>query len=54
LAPYLDRCLRIQTLAAYVPEQTPFSQASEHIEEPDSEAALETSQDEEASAVFVV
>jgi hypothetical protein len=54
VAPYLDRCLRIQTLAAYLPEQTPFSQPSQRVEEPDSEEALEIPQNEEASAVLVV
>lgn len=54
VAPYLDRCLRIQTLAAYLPEQTQFSQTSEHADEADSEDAAPIPQNEEASAAFVV
>jgi hypothetical protein len=44
LAPYLDRCLRVQTLAAFVPGAT---QSSQHFEQPSSEAAFETELPEE-------
>jgi hypothetical protein len=44
LAPYLDRCLRVQTLAAFVPTAT---QSSKHFEQPYSEAAFETGMQEE-------
>ena len=37
LAPYLDRCLRVQTLAAFVPGAT---QSSQRFEQPCSEEAL--------------
>ena len=38
LAPYLDRCLRVQTLAAYIPGDT---QSSRGFEQLCSEAAFE-------------
>ena len=44
LAPYLDRCLRVQMFAAYVPEAP---QASEQFEQACSETALETETIEE-------
>ena len=44
LAPYLDRCLRVQTLAAFVPGA---AQNSQRFEQPCSEAAFETSLQEE-------
>jgi hypothetical protein len=40
LAPYLDRCLRVQTLAAFVPVAT---QSLQPFEQPCAEAAFETS-----------
>jgi hypothetical protein len=46
LAPYLDRCLRVQTLAAYVP-QAP--QASQSFELACSEQSFETGLHEEQS-----
>jgi hypothetical protein len=39
LTPYLDRCLRVQTLAAYVPTNTP--QVSEEFEKASSEGAMQ-------------
>jgi len=44
LAPYLDRCLRVQTLAAFVPGGT---QSSQQLEQPCSEGAFETGLHEE-------
>ena len=44
LAPYLDRCLRVQTLAAFAPAAT---QSSQRFEEPCSEAAFEAALQEE-------
>jgi hypothetical protein len=46
LAPYLDHCLRVQTLAAYIPG-TPHS--SQAFEEPCSDSALETELSERES-----
>lgn len=43
LAPYLDRCLRVQTLAAFVPA----TQSSQRFEEPCSEEVSETGLQEE-------
>jgi hypothetical protein len=45
LAPYLDRCLRVQTLAAYVPAA---SQISPSCEQPCSEEPFEARLHEEA------
>jgi hypothetical protein len=42
LAPYLDRCLRVQTLAAYVPGTTQASQLLQAFEQPCSEESFET------------
>lgn len=50
LAPYLDRCLRIQTLAAYVPEEPRLPQT---FEEKSPEGALEIGRSEEAVSVCV-
>ena len=44
LAPYLDRCLRVQTLAAFVPGAT---QSLQPFEQPCTEAAFETCLQEE-------
>lgn len=44
LAPYQDRCLRVQTLAAFVPGAT---QSSQQFEQPCSEEALEAVLQEE-------
>jgi hypothetical protein len=44
LAPYLDRCLRVQTLAAFVPAA---SHTSQPFEQPCAETAFETSLQEE-------
>jgi len=44
LAPYLDRCLRVQTLAAFVPAAT---QSSQQFERPCSEGVFKTEQREE-------
>jgi hypothetical protein len=44
LAPYLDRCLRIQTLAAFVPAA---SQDSQPFEQPCSEGVCKIEQREE-------
>ena len=44
LAPYLDRCLRVQTLAAFVPGAT---QSSQQSEQPCSEGVFKTEQREE-------
>lgn len=49
LAPYLDRCLRVQTLTAYVPEAP---QAPGQLEESCSEDALQSRVSEE-DAMFV-
>jgi hypothetical protein len=46
LAPYLDRCLRVQTLAAYVPAAP---QISGSFERPCSEEPFEARLDEEAA-----
>lgn len=46
LAPYLDRCLRVQTLAAYVPA---VPQISQPFERPCSEEPLEKGLHEEQS-----
>ena len=46
LAPYLDRCLRVQTLAAYVPTAPQFSQP---FEQPCSGEPFETGLHEEQS-----
>jgi hypothetical protein len=43
LAPYLDRCLRVQTLAAFVPGAT---QSSQQFEQPRSEGVFKTEQGE--------
>ncbi len=48
LAPYLDRCLRVQTLAAYVPG---MQQASQPFEQACSEDAMEAGLQEEAMCV---
>ena len=48
LAPYLDRCLRVQTLAAYVPEAL---QISRQFEQAGSKETFETGLHEEPSAV---
>ncbi len=45
LAPYLDRCLRVQTLAAYVPTNAP--QVSQEFEHACSEGVMETGLHEE-------
>ena len=44
LAPYVDRCLRVQTLAAFVPGAT---QSLQPFEQPCTEAAYETGLQEE-------
>ena len=44
LAPYLDRCLRVQTLAAFVPGA---AQSSQPFEQPCTEAAYEMGPQEE-------
>jgi hypothetical protein len=44
LAPYLDRCLRVQTLAAFVPGA---AQSSQPFEQPCTESAFETGLQEE-------
>ena len=44
LAPYLDRCLRVQTLAAFVPGS---AQSSHRLEQPCSEAAFQAGLQEE-------
>jgi hypothetical protein len=44
LSPYLDRCLRVQTLAAFVPGAT---QSLQPFEQPCTEAAFETCLQEE-------
>jgi hypothetical protein len=46
LTPYLDRCLRVQTLAAYAPAAPQISQP---FEQPCSEAPFETDLHEEQS-----
>ena len=46
LAPYLDRCLRVQTLAAYVPAAQPILQP---FEQSCSEAPFEARLNEEAA-----
>jgi hypothetical protein len=52
LAPYMDRCLRVQTLAAYVPGRT---QASQRFEQPCTAEPFESSlqQDHEVHALCV-
>jgi len=50
LAPYLDRCLRVQTFAAYVPEA---SQVSRQFEQACSKEALETGLHEEPTLCVV-
>jgi hypothetical protein len=50
LAPYLDRCLRVQTLAAFVPGAT---QGLQPFEQVDSEAAFETGLQEEHALCVV-
>jgi len=47
LAPYMDRCLRVQTLAAFVPAST---QASQRFEQPGSEESFEPTPREEHEA----
>ena len=49
LAPYLDRCLRVQTLDAYVPVE---SQAPRQFEELPSEEDVEIPQNETTAAVY--
>jgi len=49
LTPYLDRCLRIQTLAAYVPLETQISVQSA---ETGREEASEIGQNEEAAEIW--
>jgi hypothetical protein len=46
LAPYLDHCLRVQTLAAYVPAAPHISQS---FEQPGSEQPFEARLNEEAT-----
>jgi hypothetical protein len=46
LAPYLDRCLRVQTLAAYVPAT---AQVPREFEPCCSESAMHSEQNEEAA-----
>jgi hypothetical protein len=46
LAPYLDRCLRVQTLAAYVPGAP---QISKQFDQTCSEGAIDSGLNEEAS-----
>jgi hypothetical protein len=46
LAPYLDRCLRVQTLAAYIPAAPQISQS---FEQPCSEEPFEARLNEEAA-----
>jgi hypothetical protein len=46
LAPYLDRCLRVQTLAAYVPEA---AQISQQFDRSCSEGAMHSERNEEAA-----
>jgi hypothetical protein len=48
LAPYLDRCLRVQTLAAYIPAAPQISQS---FEQPCSEEPFEARLNEEARCV---
>lgn len=48
LTPYLDRCLRVQTLAAYIPEE---AQVPQQFEQSASEESLETLQNEEMGAI---
>jgi hypothetical protein len=48
VTPYLDRCLRVQSLAAYVPENT---QPSRHFEESGAEEALKILRNEEAAVI---
>ena len=52
LAPYMDRCLRVQTLAAYVPG---CAQASQRFEQPCSAETFESSlqEDHEVHALCV-
>jgi hypothetical protein len=45
LAPYLDRCLRVQTLAAYVPAA---AQISQQFDQSCSEGAMRSERNEEA------
>ena len=51
VAPYLDRCLRIQTLAAYIPEEPELPRT---FEEKSPEGRLEIMRSEEAVSVCVV
>ena len=46
LAPYVDRCLRVQTLAAYLPAA---QQVSQPFEQPCSEEGFEARRNEEAA-----
>ena len=50
LAPYLDRCLRVQTLAAFVPAA---AQSSQPFEQPCSEVAFEPVLQEEHALCVV-
>jgi hypothetical protein len=50
LAPYLDRCLRVQAMAAFVPGAT---QSSQQFEQPCSEGAFETVLQEEQALCVV-
>jgi hypothetical protein len=53
VAPYLDRCLRVQTLAAYVPSTTQPSQLLQPFEQPCSAEPFETALREEQALVCV-
>jgi hypothetical protein len=46
LAPYLDRCMRVQTLAAYLPAA---AQVSQSFEQPCSEEGFAARRNEEAA-----
>jgi len=50
LAPYLDRCLRMQTLAAYVPLEKPLSG---EFKQPQPEETLAMAQNEGVANIYV-
>jgi hypothetical protein len=52
LTPYLDRCLRVQTLAAYVPAEA-AAQVPREFEQSCSDGAMHSERNEEAALCVV-